>query len=890
MCVLELLMNVLKSLVLFALMLTQLVSFAQGNTPPVPKRIYTSQNLGSTTTPVIDGELDDEVWNGENWATNFIEREPNENTQPAEQTAFKISYDSKFLYVGVKCYDIEPNKINRRMSRRDGFEGDWVELVIDSYHDLRSAFSLTVTAAGVKGDKVISLNGMNEDITWNPIWYAKSSTNDFGWTAEMKIPLSQFKFGADDNQIWGLQVIRKFFRKEEISVWQRIPIDASGWVSEFGELRGIDNLKPQRQLELQPFIVSSLRTFEKEPLNPYKDSNLRGFNAGLDGKIGITNDLTLDFTINPDFGQVEADPAAIALDGFQLFFAEQRPFFVENKNIFNYQFSSPIVGGSFSSDNLFYSRRIGRAPQGSTNISEGEFVKSPERSTILGAVKFSGKTKDGLSIGFMESVTASEYAEISNDGNIRQEVIEPLTNYFVGRVQKDFNNKNTFLGGIVTSTIRDIGENVNFLHKSALSAGIDLLHQWKDRTWYAGANVVMSQVKGSKESILNTQRSISHLFHRIDASHVSVDPNKTSLTGTGGDLKFGKAGSGHIKFETGVTWRTPELELNDIGFMREADDIQNYAGITYSSLQPFGVFRKASIGYQHWFAWDFEGNHNYVDWDIEANGTFNNNWNATFGVFSQPHIYSKSILQGGPRIYLPDQYGAWWAIGTDRRKKLFFNLDGWTKTGNEDSYYLFETGISITYQPLNQFSISLSPRYNTIEHRIQFNELVEYNENQRYITSRLDQKTFSMSVRLNYTINPNLSIQYYGQPFITTGRYDDFNYVINPLAERQTEQLQFFDENQISRSQSNTEYLIDEDRNGSNDYSFNVPDFSFAQFRSNLVVRFEYKPGSEIFLVWSQGITDYSTPRSGLKDSFREQIFRKKPENTFLIKATYRFF
>ncbi|OJJ23082.1 hydrolase [marine bacterium AO1-C] len=855
----------------------------------VVKKVYTTHQIQSDQAPVIDGKLDEKVWGKGVWASGFVQREPEENAAPSMPTAFKIMYDSKYLYVGIKNYDQEPQKINHWISRRDGFEGDWITVIFDSYHDLRSAFSLTVTAAGVKGDKMISLNGSAEDLTWNPIWYVKTNIDQQGWTAEMKIPLSQLRFGTSQNQVWGLQVMRKFFRNNEISVWQRIPLDASGWVSEFGQLQGLNNVKSQKQFELQPFVVSSLKTFEKKPLNPFRNSNQKTLNAGLDGKIGVTNDLTIDFTINPDFGQVEADPAAIALDGFQLFFREQRPFFVENKNIFNYQFSAPIVGGTFSSDNLFYSRRIGRNPQGVAQPRDGEYIKSPERTTILGAVKFSGKTKKGLSIGVMESITSSAYAQLNDNVQTRKQLIEPLTNYFVARVQQDFNQRNTFIGGIVTSTIRNIEAPVNFLHQSAVTAGIDLLHQWKERTWYISTNLVASKVKGSKEAILRTQQSVSHLFQRVDASHLTLDSNKTSLMGTGGDIRFGKAGKGHIRFETGVTWRSPELELNDLGFMREADDIQNYAGVTYRSLKPFGLFRSGTITYQHWLKWDFEGNFNYFDWDLAASGTFANNWTATFGVFSQPHIFSKSLLQGGPRIYLPDQYGVWWGIGTDNRKKIFMNVDGWTKTGREGSYYLLSGGFKLTYQPLNQLSVSIAPRYTAIQDQLQYNTRVNYETNARFITSKLHQETFSVALRLNYSINPNLSIQYYGQPFITTGRYFQLNYVVNPLVENQQEQLAFYNDHQLFFDHQTNAYNVDENEDGISDYSFANPDFSFAQFRSNLVLRYEYKPGSEVFLVWSQGITNFAAPQENLARSFTEQIFDQQPENTFLIKFTYRF-
>lgn len=862
---------------------------AQEGASELGKKAYTTQKIAATDVPLIDGFLTDQIWREGNWATDFIQYTPHENRPPSEPTTFKIVYDAKFLYIGIRCSDSSPSQINRRMSRRDGYKGDWISVLIDSYHDLRSAFSFTITSAGDKGDQVISLNGGHEDNSWDPIWYGKSRLDEQGWTVEMKIPLSQLRFGDSQQQKWGLQVVRRLFRQEEKSVWQRVPIDASGWVSEFGKLDGLLDLKPQRQLEIQPFLVSSLQTFQKEPLNPYKDHHQKRLNAGLDGKIGVTNNLTLDFTINPDFGQVEADPAAIALDGFQLFFREQRPFFVENKNIFNYEFSAPIIGGSFSSDNLFYSRRIGRSPQGSVSAATGEYVNAPERTTILGAVKFSGKTKKGLSIGIMESMTANEYAEINNEGSLRNILVEPLTNYFVGRIQQDFNNRNTFLGGILTSTERQLTDEVDFLHRSALTGGIDFKHQWKNRTWYLGANLVMSQVRGSAEAIRRTQTSIQHLYQRVDADHLTLTEGETALSGTGGDLRFGKAGQGHVKFETGLTWRTPGLELNDLGFMREADEIQNYLGITYRSLKPFGVFRTATIGYRHWSVWDFEGNYNYLDWDVEVNGVFNNNWSATLGFFSQPHIYSKSLLRGGPRIRLADQYGAWWAYTSDQRKKVYFGLDGWTKMGGVGAYFLFQSGIGITYRPVNQFSASILPRYTQISHRLQYNDQPSYGATTRYISSLLDQETLSLSLRLNYTLHSKLSIQYYGAPYISVGKYKQFSYVTNALAKAPKDQLHVFSDQQLTLNESTTQYQVDEDGDGLKDYSFANPDFSFVQFRSNLVLRYEYRPGSEFFLVWSQGITDSDLPQAGLRNSFNDQLLQQQPENIFLIKTTFRF-
>ena len=329
---------------------------AQEKKEIVPKRIYTTKFLGHEKAPIIDGNLTDAGWNIVEWDGDFIEWRPNENTAPHQQTKFKIVYDNKNLYIAIRLLDKEPDSIVRRLSRRDGFDGDWIEINFDSYHDLRTGFSFNVTAAGVKGDEFISDNGSNWDSSWNPIWYAKTNIDSEGWTAEMKIPFSQLRFGNAKEQIWGLQLNRRIFRKEEGSLWQRIPQDSPGWVSELGELHGLIDLIPQKQLEIQPFTVFQFDTFPKEVGNPFRDGNNFKFNGGLDAKIGITNDLTLDLTVNPDFGQVEADPAAISLDGFEIFFEEQRPFFVENNNIFDYKISQSQAGNTFGSDNLFFSR------------------------------------------------------------------------------------------------------------------------------------------------------------------------------------------------------------------------------------------------------------------------------------------------------------------------------------------------------------------------------------------------------------------------------------------------------------------------------------------------------------------------------------------------------
>ena len=849
----------------------------------IPKRIYDTKLISAHESPTIDGIIDEKSWDIVEWSSDFLEREPDENTAPTEQTQFKIIYDKKFLYIAFRCFDKEPSKIVKRMSRRDGFEGDWVEINIDSYHDKRTGFSFTSSVSGVKGDEFISNNGNNWDGSWNPIWYLETHIDAEGWTAEVKIPFSQLKFGNDKEQVWGIQVQRRFFRAEERSTWQRIPLDSPGWVSEFGELHGLKDIEPQQQIEIQPYSASQLNSYPEEKGNPFRDGNDTKLSAGLDAKIGITNDLTLDLTVNPDFGQVDADPAAIALDGFQIFFEERRPFFVENKNIFDFRFAD-------NPDNLFYSRRIGRSPQGSVSLSENEYANLPKYSTIIGAAKFSGKTKTGWSLGILESVTDNEYAEIDNNGSRREQKVEPLTHYFVGRAQKDFNNRNSFIGGIFTATNRNLtGDDLSYLRKAAYTGGIDFQHNWKNRKYYAIGNVVASHVAGSREAITRTQYSLTHLFQRVDARHVEVDTMRTSLTGTGGRVEIGKSSVGHWRYYTAVLWRSPELELNDVGFLRQADEVRQYASISHQTLKPFGYFRRISTRFEQFSSFDFEGNYNRMQYSINSNANLKSNWNFNSQVVYKPRIYTNTVLQGGPRFRYSEEVFKYINFNSDGRKKFSFYGGIYHSQGKNDSFSYLEYDGGVAYQPINSLTISLSPNYAINKSKTQYVTETDFNGEPRYITAELSQHTLSTTMRIDYSINPNLTIQYYGQPFISRGTYKSFNKVIDPIAHYYGDRIALFEPTQINFAENNNTYEVDENLDGTKDYSFDNPDFSQVSFNSNLVIRWEYIPGSELFLVWSQGLFGNANTRDNLFSGINDQLFNRQPENIFLIKATYRF-
>ncbi len=856
----------------------------------VKKSYHTKMVNGAT--PVIDGDISDPAWETVSWGGDFVQWQPYEGESPTQKTGFKILYDAKNLYIAYRCYDTEPEKIEKRLSRRDGFDGDWIEVNIDSYHDKRSAFSFTITAAGVKGDEFISNDGQNWDESWDPIWYAKSQIDDEGWTAEVRIPLSQLRFANKEQHVWGIQFTRRDFRKEERSVWQFISRNESIWVSGFGELHGLVGIKPQKQLEIQPYVVGKVETFEKEEGNPYAKGSDQSINLGLDGKIGITSDMTIDFTINPDFGQVEADPSALALDGYQIFFEERRPFFIEGRNIFDFQVTSSEAGGPFRRDVLFYSRRIGGAPHGYPDIDDTEFAKIPENTTILGAVKFSGKTKKGLSLGIMESVTQKEFAKIHNGEEEREEVVEPLTNYFVGRMQKDYRGGNTVIGGMFTAVNRDLeGTKLDYLHSSAYSGGLDFLHRWKNQMWYISGNTIFSSVNGSTEAITNTQERFEHNFQRVDAKHLSVDTTATSLLGHGGTLKLGKVGGGkNFNFEGGVTWRSPELELNDVGFLRSTDEIIHFLWAGYRINDPFSVFRRMRFNYNHWLAWDFSGLNTFKGANVNAHATFKNNYSIGTGANYVPYDISSKSLRGGPNLRQGKSINNWTYLESDSRKKVQFGFNLFHQWGLDNDANYKSYRIWAAYQPTNAIRISITPSYNINYDVLQFVENVELENGEiRYLNATIDQKTLSATIRLNYTINPNLSIQYYGSPFISQGKYSSFKRITNSMDANFDNRFETYTSDQYQFDPEENVYHFDETSDDKIDFSIDNPDFSFMQFRSNLVVRWEYIPGSEIFLVWSQGNTGSGDPNKRLFPNLEQNLFSEKAHNIFLIKYTYRF-
>ena len=838
--------------------------------------------------PVIDGKLSDEVWKKGEWSGNFIQRKPYEGKSPFQETAFKILYDEENLYIAIQAYDSDIKKISRRMSRRDNIEGDYVTVNIDSNNDKLTAYTFKVSAAGVKGDEVVSENGMISDDNWDPIWNVKTSVNENGWIAEIRIPFSQLRFGKNHKQIWGLQVSRNIFRKGEESNWQPIPRNASTWVHHLGLLKGLKGIKQGKKIELLPYAVGKLQRFEPEEGNPFVTGKLNGMMGGLDGKIGISSNMTLNFTINPDFGQVEADPSQVNLTAFETYFEEKRPFFIEGRNIFNYQLT--IGDGDFSQDNLFYSRRIGRRPQYCPETEDGKYIDIPENTSILGAFKLTGKTRKGLSIGIINSTTADEKATIGNFQSIQRESVEPLTNYFGLRLQQDFNNGNTIIGGMFTGVHRNIkNPNLNFLHRGAYSGGLDLYHTWKKKEYFLSLKMVFSHVYGDKEAIINTQESPLRYYQRPDAKHISFDPDRTSLSGYGGDFTVGKLGKGNLRYIGGLTWRSPGLELNDMGYLRYADVIMGFYWIGYRITKPFGIFKQINFNFNQWQGWDFSKESIFKGGNINVFTQFKNFWSIGASLNLQGINTSRSTLRGGPSLELPRGNGYWLNISSDSRKKLQFRVSGGIFKRNFNHYDSKSISAGLTFRPSNSISISAHPSYNISYSNLQYVETFEYNQENRYVLASINQKTIGITFRMNLSLTPELSIQFYGMPYVSVGQYSNYKYITAPRAKKYTERFSLYGGKQLNLNEDEELYSVDEDMNGAIDYSFENPNFNFLQFQSNLVIRWEYKPGSAIYVVWSQGRTDCFTSDNFSISNNMHELFNLKPHNVFLIKFTHRF-
>ncbi|MBK9390293.1 MAG: carbohydrate binding family 9 domain-containing protein [Bacteroidetes bacterium] len=771
------------------------ISFTSGQTSE--KKKYKAEQI--TIAPVINGILDEDIWQGGTWVDDFTQHEPYNGARATQRTEFKIVFDKDNIYVGIKAYDTSPDSIVNRLTRRDHEDGDIVGVIFDSYHDLRTGFLFGIASSGVKWDQIFTNDGQNEDESWDPNWWGKTSINSEGWIAEMKIPFSQLRFEENSGDVWGFEVIRTLYRKQETSLWQHIPKDAPGIVHLFGELSGLETIKPRKIFDVTPYAVGRTESFKADPENPFLAKGKKsGFNGGIDAKIGVTNNMTMDLTINPDFGQVEADPSQVNLSAYETFFEEKRPFFIEGNNITN--FALGIGDGGIGNDNLFYSRRIGRRPQGYPDLEDGWNTDVPTNTNILGAAKLTGKTQDGLSVGFVEALTAEEQAEIDTVGGRKYQTVEPLTNYLVGRVQKDYKEGNTIIGGIFTSTNRNLDENLSqFMHKAAYTGGLDFTQYFKKKSWMFNVNSAFSLVQGSEDAILRTQTSSARYYQRPDNNHTVLDSSRTQLGGSGGRMQVMKL-DGHWNFMLASIWKTPGFETNDLGFIREADQLLNLVWAGYNQWEPKGIYRRYNINGDVYTVHNFGGENLGMGLEYNGNMGFKNYWNAYLGGGFQSAGLETGLLRGGPSMKTPGSFRTHTGFETDERKKVVLDVSGNFNIGFENSSTNFYSEIELTFKPTNYLAITLSPGISKSYSELQYVDLKEYNGDDRYIFASIDQKTVNTSFRINLNLSPNLTLQYWGQPFIATGKYYNHKFITDPMAGEYHDRFASYKTNQISYS------------------------------------------------------------------------------------------
>ena len=823
-----------------------------------------------TTPPLLDGRADDAAWASAQVIDEFLEYEPNEGKVSRFKTEVRITYDDRYLYVLGRMHDPAPDSIVSLLSRRDvRTSSEQLKLVIDSYNDKKTAFQFVTNPAGVKRDYYVS-NDNNEDGSWDAVWDVATKIDSVGWVAEFRIPFSQIRYAPGDDHVFGLIVVRDIARTGERLSWPLIKRNVQGYVSQAGALGGIGRLPTPRRLELLPYSVVKNDTRDFGPsrsggLARYDHPN--GITAGVDVKYGLSSNLTLDATVNPDFGQVEADPAQLNLTAFETFFEERRPFFLEGAGIFSFNTNC----GDIDSDctGLFYSRRIGRNPQLADFYGD---ATSATATPIAAATKLTGRLANGFSIGLLDAVTKRVDGVTALNGRVPS--IEPSTNYGVLRVQRDQGDGQGDMGLMFTAVNRSLDPGgAPYLRNAAYTGGLDLRRRFASGNFEVRGYVAMSDVRGSTDAIAALQTNTVHAYQRADDG-VAYDPTRTSLRGDAERVSLGKFGGGVTRFQTMYQRFSPGFESNDIGYQRRADEqmFRNWFALQYT--KPTAVYQRAFFNFNAQERWSTEGL-------VLGNG-LNHNSHVQLKNFYWVHLgvnvdefmtaYSDRDARGGPALRISPNQSAWGGFETDNRRAATASvwMRGWQ--GDEGRSWNADISPSVQFRISSRFSTSLGASYTRNADDKQFYGRFGAvgSDTTHYTFARLDQTTIGLNTRLNFTATPNLSFQFYGEPFNTNGRYSNWKELNAPRADSYAERFRSY---------------------GSGAPEFDG--FNFRQFRSNTVLRYEYRPGSTLFMVWQQGRSNFLTPGDAeYQTNYRlsrdyDSPFRDHPNNTFLVKLSY---
>lgn len=588
--------------------------------------------------------------------------------------------------------------------------------------------------------------------------------------------------------------------------------------------------------------------------------------------MGITSDFTLDYTINPDFGQVEADPSVLNLTSYEVFYDEKRPFFLEGKSILEY---------NADQDMLFYSRRIGQAPRYYPDTEEFETLSIPDNTSIIDALKLTGKNKKGLSLGIVNSMTAKEYATISFEDASTKKAVEPFTNYFIGRVKQDFNKGNTTLGGIATSTLRNINdEQLEFLADKSFVGALDFEHNWLNRKYFINAKSFYSKIDGSEEAISSLQRSSQHLYQREDAEHLEYNNQLTSLQGWGGDVSAGKR-SGKFRLTGNVDWRSPGVDLNDVGYMRQADYVQEEAHLVYNINKPKGIFLKYYFLFEQRHIWSFGGESLMDKFDATAKLTLKNYWNFTFDFYRTYNEIDTRQLRGGPSLRIDGENVGGFIFQTNSSKNIVFSSKLYFLRNDDNITWKNKYDIGLTWLINNNFTISSISGFTNEADNSQYVKQKDVDGKKDYVVGEIDRQTLYTTLRVEYFITPELSLQYYGSPYASNGKYDSYRKVNQSKSKILNERY--------SPLYIEGDLLVDENSNELLDFNTENPDFNFQEFKSNFVLRWEYKTGSTFYFVWTNTSSSYENKYNPSITKSFTNTSSQISQNAFMIKFSYWF-
>jgi hypothetical protein len=841
----------------------------------------------------IDGILDEALYSTKA-NDSFVQYEPNNGIPGSEDTEFWVGYDDNALYIGAMLYDSNPDSIIARMTRRDGGEvSDLLFIGVDSYYDQRSGFWFGINPVGSIADGTISNDNNTED-SWDGIWNGQSKITEKGWSAEIKIPFSQLRFNKADENIMGLGIIRRIHRREEMDFFTYLARDESGLTSHFATLRDIKNIQPPKRLEMTPYVTGNYGILQTEDENPFYNGKDNSVNIGTDLKIGIGNNLTIDATLNPDFGQVEADPSELNLSAFETYYQEKRPFFIEGASIFRFGTGGPTNHMSFGTMEpaFFYSRRIGKYPSYGEDV-DGDWVKVPNATSIFGAAKLSGKITDSWSVGAFSALTRREFAEIQIDGEDSEVEVEPFTSYNLFRTLKEFNQGRQGFGMIMTYVKRNFEDEYlhNILSDQSTVLGVD---GWtflnEDKDWVIGGFLGYTNVTGSKDFISDLQQSSARYYQRPDADHVELDSDRNNLEGFVGKATINKE-TGKWSFNSAVQFVSPGFENNDMGLNFRADKINKHVAIGYKWLEPGKIFQLAMSDAIYMSNHNFAGNKLDETAFLMGFARFNNYWSINPIIGISPQTLNDQKLRGGPMVIEPA--GIWSRIfaRTDSRKSVIYEL-GVEYQKSEKGSYSAHVSPEIELNIGTRLRLQFEPGFNK-QHQI--DQYIDYFDDEtaekmygyRHIVAQMDRETVSAEIRIDYTFTPQLSFQAYVQPYMTVGSYSHFKEFERPESYDFVEYGK--DKNMQIENDDEDGYNLYPNGSDGNSYYIENPDFNYKALVGSAVLRWEFRPGSTLFLVWTRNSSDEKNPGNFNFNRDTKDLFHADADNAFAVKLTYWF-